>query len=47
LEPFRIKRAEIDTKPHQVWDVLHDGAARARKIAEKTMTEVRKAVQLP
>lgn len=47
LEPFRIKRAEIDTKPHQVWDVLHDGAARARKIAEKTMKEVRKAVQLP
>ena len=47
LEPFRIKRAEIDTKPHQVWDVLHDGAARAREIAEKTMLEVRKAVQLP
>lgn len=47
LEPFRIKRAEIDTKPHQVWDVLHDGAARAREIAEKTMKEVRKAVQLP
>jgi len=47
LEPFRIKRAEIDTKPHQVWDVLHDGATRAREIAEKTMLEVRKAVQLP
>lgn len=47
LEPFRIMRAEIDTKPHQVWDVLHEGAARAREIAEKTMLEVRKAVQLP
>lgn len=47
LEPFRAKRAEIAAKPEQVWDVLHDGARRARTLAEATMKEVRAAVQLP
>ncbi len=47
LEPFRAKRAEIASKPEQVWDVLHDGAQRARALAEETMKEVREAVQLP
>ncbi len=47
LEPFRAKRAEIATKPHYVQDVLDDGAKHARDLAEKTMKEVRKAVQLP
>ncbi len=47
LEPFRAKRAEIAQKPGQVWDTLHDGAKRARAIAEQTMQEVREAVQLP
>jgi tryptophanyl-tRNA synthetase len=47
LEPFRAKRAEIATQPQRVWDILHDGAARARSIAEKTMKEVREAIQLP
>ncbi|MCL4824815.1 MAG: tryptophan--tRNA ligase, partial [Anaerolineales bacterium] len=47
LESFRTKRAEIAEKPDQVWDILHDGAKRARAIAEETMREVREAVQLP
>ncbi len=47
LEPFRARRAEIAAKPGQVWDVLHDGAQRARAIAEETMKEVRAALQLP
>ncbi|MBI3177117.1 MAG: tryptophan--tRNA ligase [Chloroflexi bacterium] len=47
LEPFRARRAEFAAKPQQVWDVLHDGASRARAIAEETMKEVRAAVQLP
>ena len=46
LEPFRANRAEIAAKPGQVWDILHDGAKRARAIAEETMKEVRDAVQL-
>ena len=47
LEPFRTRRAEIAAKPGQVWDVLHDGAQRARTLAEETMKEVRAALQLP
>ncbi len=47
LEPFRAKRSEIAAKPDLVPSVLADGATRARAIAEKTMQEVRAAVQLP
>jgi tryptophanyl-tRNA synthetase len=47
LEPFRVKRAELAARPDMVRAVLDDGAARARKIAAKTMEEVRAAVQLP
>jgi tryptophanyl-tRNA synthetase len=47
LEPFRAKRAELATQPDLVSAVLEDGAKRARAIAEKTMAEVRAAVQLP
>lgn len=47
LEPFRQKRAEIGQNPDTVWDVLHDGAQRARAIAEETMVAVREAIQLP
>jgi tryptophanyl-tRNA synthetase len=47
LEPFRAKRAELASKADYVTDVLEDGAKRARAIAEKTMEEVRQAIQLP
>jgi tryptophanyl-tRNA synthetase len=47
LEPFRAKRAEIGQNPEQVWDILHDGAKRARVIAEGVMEEVREAIGLP
>ncbi|MFO3796500.1 MAG: tryptophan--tRNA ligase, partial [Anaerolineales bacterium] len=47
LEPFRARRTELARDPNYVWDVLRDGARRARLIAEKTMEEVRAAVQLP
>lgn len=47
LEPFRTKRAELAAKPDLVAATLNDGARRARAIAEKTMEEVRAAVQLP
>ncbi len=47
LEPFRAKRAEIAAKPEAVTEILNDGAERARTIAQKTMEEVRAAVQLP
>ncbi len=47
LEPFRAKRAELAAQPDRVTAILEDGAGRARVIAEKTMKEVRAAVQLP
>ena len=47
LEPFRTKRTEIAAQPDLVPSVLEDGARRARAIAEKTMQEVREAIQLP
>ncbi|NWG07704.1 MAG: tryptophan--tRNA ligase [Chloroflexi bacterium] len=47
LEPFRAKRAELAAKPDLVMDVLNDGAKRARVIAQKTIEEVREAIQLP
>ena len=47
LTPFRQKRAEIDKDPQTVWDVLHQGAVRARQIAQQTIQEVRAAVGLP
>jgi len=47
LEPFRARRAEFASQPSYVQDVLEDGAKRAHAIAEKTMEEVREAMQLP
>ena len=47
LEPFREKRSELDSKPDIVWDILHDGAKRARVLADETMKKVRAAIQLP
>jgi tryptophanyl-tRNA synthetase len=47
LQPFRAKRVEIAAQPDLVAAVLTDGARRARVIAERTMEEVRAAVQLP
>jgi tryptophanyl-tRNA synthetase len=47
LVPFRAERAKLAKKPGHVWDILADGADRARAIADKTMEEVRNAVGLP
>jgi len=47
LTPFRERRTRLAENPDVVWDVLHQGATRARGIAEQTMVAVRKAVGLP
>lgn len=47
LEPFRLRRSELAARPDHVQAVLNDGAQRARRIAQKTMQEVREAIQLP
>jgi tryptophanyl-tRNA synthetase len=47
FEPLRARRSELDQHPDGVWDILHDGAKRARTIAQATMEEVRSAIGLP
>jgi tryptophanyl-tRNA synthetase len=47
LIPFRQKRAEIKQNPQVVWEILYQGAVKARIIAAQTMEEVRTAVGLP
>lgn len=47
LVPFRSKRAEFEKDKGAVYDILEDGAKRAKIIAEKTMEEVRSAIGLP
>jgi tryptophanyl-tRNA synthetase len=47
LEPFRERRFEFGEDPDYVWDVLKDGANRARAIAQNTLEEVKAAIGLP
>jgi len=45
--PFRTRRAELAADPNHVWEVLADGASRARVIAAETLAEVKEKVGLP
>jgi tryptophanyl-tRNA synthetase len=47
MAPFRERRHEWMKKPKQVWEILYNGADRARTIADVTMAEVRDAIGLP
>jgi tryptophanyl-tRNA synthetase len=47
LAPLRERRAEFGRDPNTVWDVLDDGARRARVIADQVLGEVEAAVGLP
>ncbi|MGC1292426.1 MAG: hypothetical protein WA855_14200, partial [Candidatus Acidiferrales bacterium] len=44
IEPIQARRAKYEASPREVWDVLEDGSHRAKKVAERTMERVRKAV---
>jgi tryptophanyl-tRNA synthetase len=44
--PFRARRVEFASRPDDVWDILKDGAGRARLLAQKTMQEVHAAIGL-
>ena len=46
VEPIRARRAELETRPADVADVLREGNRRARVVAEETMAEVREGIQL-
>lgn len=47
LAGLRERRAALAARPDDVWDVLRDGAQRARALAAATMDEVRTAIGLP
>jgi tryptophanyl-tRNA synthetase len=44
IEPIQARRAKYEANPGEVWNVLEGGSQRAKKVAEQTMTRVRKAV---
>jgi tryptophanyl-tRNA synthetase len=44
LAPYRERRAEFEKNPRLVWDILEDGNTRARRVAQRTMDEVRAAL---
>jgi tryptophanyl-tRNA synthetase len=46
LVPLRVKRAELAAEPERLRQTLGDGAAKARRIAEGTMREVRSVMGL-
>lgn len=46
LAPIQQRRKPYEQSPQRVWDVLKEGTAKARVVAQATMVEVRKAVNL-
>jgi tryptophanyl-tRNA synthetase len=46
LEPFRKKYEELSKNEDAVWQILEDGAKRAKKIASETLAEVKKKIGL-
>lgn len=44
IAPIQELRAKYAANPKLVWDILEDGSRRAKKVAEQTMSRVRKAV---
>jgi tryptophanyl-tRNA synthetase len=46
LEPMREKREYYEARPQLVEDIINDGCDKARRVARRTMAEVRAAVNL-
>jgi len=46
LAPIQERRKPYEQNPRKVWDVLEEGTAKARTVAQATMAEVRAAVRL-
>ncbi len=46
LAPIRERYHQLVSHPDEVWDVLREGAARARPVAQATMDEVRRRMGL-
>ncbi|MDO8886867.1 tryptophan--tRNA ligase [Candidatus Oleimmundimicrobium sp.] len=46
LVDFRAKRAELEKDPGQVWKILEFGAKKVRPIAQETLREIRKRINI-
>jgi len=46
LNPLQERRRKYEDNPRLVWDILEAGSARARKVADATMHDVREAMHL-
>jgi tryptophanyl-tRNA synthetase len=46
LTSYREKRDKYEKKPQLVWEILEEGNDKARRVAQKTMEEVRSAIGL-
>ena len=46
LEPMRERRASLISRPDRIREILHEGSAKARTVAQETMAQVREAVGL-
>jgi tryptophanyl-tRNA synthetase len=46
LAPIQQRRRPYEQNPQRVWDILEAGTAKARRVAQATMAEVRAAVKL-
>lgn len=46
LSPILERRAQLEQKPDDVKAILREGEARAKQVAEQTMSEVHKAMRL-
>ena len=46
LRPLRARRAELEKQPDYIKQILTEGARKAREIAERTLTEVRAAMNM-
>ena len=46
LNPLQERRKKYESNPRLAWDILEAGSARARKVADATMTDVRKAMSI-
>lgn len=46
LAPMQERRAKYESNPKALWDVLEAGSAKARTAAERTMVEVREAMNM-
>jgi tryptophanyl-tRNA synthetase len=46
IAPMQERRKKYEANPKLAWDILEAGSARARKVADRTMQEVRSAMKL-